>query len=317
MNKLKFLLFFLVILIGNISVIAQPKRFGLNNHQNDLETTYFKNLSRLISSNLDTQQLAQTLADAYLKKRVISAFPDTLTMQQAQEIQNNLVQRLTPYQGSMIGYKAGLTNPKAQEKFNVSQPILGIFLERMLLPSGTKVPIKFAAIPMLEGDLMVRVKDEKINQATNPAATLNHLDAVIPFLELPDLVYDKEVKLNGAMLTAINVGARLGIVGTPILLSQSDEKIIELNKIEMIIVDESGEILAKGNSNTLLGNPLNVVFWIKEQLNSQGKMLKRGDLLSLGSMTPLIPVTDAKTVYVKYQGLGGNNPVEISVTFEE
>jgi 2-keto-4-pentenoate hydratase len=38
----------------------------------------------------------------------------------------------------------------------------------MLLPSGTKVPSNFGARPMIEGDLMVRVASEKINDATTP-----------------------------------------------------------------------------------------------------------------------------------------------------
>ncbi|MGB5595837.1 MAG: hydratase, partial [Crocosphaera sp.] len=72
----------------------------------------------------------------------------------------------------------------------------------------------------------------------------------------------------------------------------------------------------QGNSNALLGNPLNVVFWLKEQLNSQGKTLQKGDLLSLGTITPLIPVKAGKTITAEYQGLQEDQIIEISVTFE-
>lgn len=312
MTKIKFLLFILCIFLGNLSATKWSQVLKLEPETISKNSDSIFHLSNLIAADFEIENLAKILVDAYLQKRTISDFPNTITTQQAQAIQDQLIQGLIPYQGKIIGYKAGLTNAKAQERFNVSQPVLGVFLEQMLLPSGSTVPSNFGAVPMLEGDLIVRVGDEKINQARTPEETLNYLDAVIPFLELPDLVYDKTVQLKGEMLVAINVGARLGIVGTPIPLKK-----IDLKNIQITIIDGSGEILAQGNSNVLLGNPLNVIFWIKEQLHTQGKMLKKGDLLSLGSMTPLIPVTDTKTVYAKYQGLGNNESGEISVIFKE
>ena len=312
MTKIKFLLFILCIFLGNLSATKWPQLLKLKPETINKNSDSISYSSKLIAADFEIEHLAKILVDAYLQKRTISDFPYTITTQQAQAIQDKLIQGLIPHQGKIIGYKVGLTNAKTQERFNVSQPILGIFLEQMLLPSGSTVPKNFGAVPMLEGDLIVRVGDEKINQAKTPEETLDYLDAVIPFLELPDLVYDKTVQLNGEMLVAINVGARLGIVGTSISLDNTD-----LKNIQITIIDGSGKILAQGDSNTLLGNPLNVIFWLKEQLHAQGKTLKKGDLLSLGSMTPLIPITNAKTVYAKYQGLGNNESEEISVIFEE
>ncbi len=211
-----------------------------------------------------------------------------------------------------------MTNPKAQETFNVDQPLLGILLENMLLPSGTTIPVSFGAKPMIEGDLMVRVASNEINDATTSEETLQYLDAVIPFLELPDLVYDKNIKVDGEMLTAINAGARLGIVGDIIPLNIKKMNKEQLKNISVILRDESGKIIVQGNSNALLGDPLNVVFWIKEKLKSQGKTLKKGDLLSLGSMTPLIPIQTVKNIKItaEYQGLPTTKTEKIVVTFE-
>jgi 2-keto-4-pentenoate hydratase len=167
---------------------------------------------------------------------------------------------------------------------------------------------------------MVRVGSEKINKAKTPAETLQYLDAVIPFLELPDLIYAPTVKVNGSLLQAINAGARLGIVGQSIPLSRGERPFAptwgkRLNQIEVIIFEESGKELARGKSSALLGDPLEVVFWIKNQLQQQGKSLKKGDLLSLGSITPLIPVVAGNTIYARYIGLIPNRPIDISVRF--
>lgn len=269
-----------------------------------------------IIAEFNPQTFARQLADRYLNNAVVETVPDNLTGEQAEAVQAEFVISLKPHLGKIIGYKAALTNKIAQDTFNVSQPILGILLEKMLLQSGATVPADFGAIPRLEGDLMVRVGSEKINTAKTPAETLQYLDAVLPCLELPDLIYASTVKVNGSLLQAINAGARLGIVGKPIPINASESWKKRLSQIEIIIFDESGKELARGKSSALLGDPLEVVFWIKNQLQQQGKSLKQGDLLSLGSITPLLPIVPGKTIYGKYLGLN-DNFTEISVSFAE
>ncbi|MDJ0729991.1 MAG: hydratase [Crocosphaera sp.] len=310
-KSLKKSLFFIfsLILFPFLTVTAQPKLIHDKNEDN---------LSILLTDlpSTDIENIAKKIANAYLNKQLITEFNHNLTFQEAKLIQEKVINILSSSQGELIGYKAALTNRKAQESFNVSQPLLGILLENMLLPSGIKVPANFGAKPMMEGDLMVRVSSDKINEATTPQETLQYLDAVIPFLELPDLVYDQNIKVNGEMLMAINAGARLGVVGNIIPLNQEIGTNNSLKNISVTLKDESGKIIGQGNSNALLDDPLNVVFWIKEQLKTQGKTLKKGDLLSLGSITPLLPVETGKTILAEYEGLPKTETETIIVNFE-
>ena len=309
MKKIKLFFVFSLILFPFLTVTAQTQTIDENN-QDDLS---------ILLSNLsfrEIENIAKKIADAYLTKQSITEFNHNLTWEDANSIQEKLINILSSSQGELIGYKAALTNKKAQETFKVKEPLLGILLENMLLPSGITIPANFGAKPMIEGDLMVRVASEKINEVTTPQDTLKYLDAVIPFLELPDLLYDKNIKVNAEMLIAINAGARLGVVGEVITIDRGNINKDTLKDISVKLIDESGEIIAQGNSNALLGDPLNVVFWIKEQLNAQRKTLKKGDLLSLGSITPLIPVEIGKTINAQYTGLEKDQVIEVFITFE-
>ncbi|EAM52653.1 2-keto-4-pentenoate hydratase [Crocosphaera watsonii WH 8501] len=309
MKKIKLFFVFSLILFPFLTVTAQTQTIDENN-QDDLS---------ILLSNLsfrEIENIAKKIADAYLTKQSITEFNHNLTWEDANSIQEKLINILSYSQGELIGYKAALTNKKAQETFKVKEPLLGILLENMLLPSGITIPANFGAKPMIEGDLMVRVASKKINEVTTPQDTLKYLDAVIPFLELPDLVYDKNIKVNAEMLIAINAGARLGVVGEVITIDRENIKKDTLKDISVKLIDESGEIIAQGNSNALLGDPLNVVFWIKEQLKAQRKTLKKGDLLSLGSITPLIPVEIGKTINAQYTGLEKDQVIEVFITFE-
>ncbi|NEP43107.1 MAG: hypothetical protein F6K35_29340 [Okeania sp. SIO2H7] len=185
------------------------------------------------------------------------------------------------------------------------------------MPNGTVISPNFGSRPFSEGDLMVRVGSEEINNAKTPQEALASLDAVIPFIELPDLAYGQDVKLNAPAILAINVGARYGVVGEPILLSPTEEWEGRLKNLTLEILDGDGKVLATGKGSNLLGNPLNVVLWIKDSLLAEGKQLKKGDLLSLGTITPMMPVQPNTSIRGRYTGLKLDEAVEVFVVFEE
>ncbi|WP_413166492.1 2-keto-4-pentenoate hydratase [Capilliphycus salinus ALCB114379] len=260
--------------------------------------------------------LAQQLANTYLKREQVPALSGEMTLPQGILLQKQFVEILTSHLGPVVGYKAGLTNPVAQQRLNVSHPVRGVLLKQMLLDNGAVVSPNFGARPQFEADLMVRVGDDSINQATTPQEALAGLDAVIPFIELPDLVYQSDVKLNAGALVAINVGARLGVLGQPIPLEATPEWEQRLGNIQVIMFDDNGKELARGESSALLGHPLKAVLWLRDDLKAAGIRLKPGDLLSLGTITPLMPVQAKTTIRARYIGLEPQ-PVEVSVRFSE
>ena len=272
------------------------------------------NSTSIVTQNSDSQ-LFKNLVENYLTKTPVDT-TTTLTIPQAKQIQKQFIAEISKNLGEIVGYKAGLTNPNAQQRFNVSQPLRGALLEKMLLESGAVIPAKFGSRPISEGDLIVRVGSAEINNAKTPRETLKYLDAVIPFIELADLVYSQDLKLDAPALLAINVGARAGILGNPIPLADTDEWESRLKNVSIEILDETGKVLVSGNSSSLLGNPLNVVLWIKNSLQAEGKQLKKGDLLSLGSITNFITVKSNTTIRAQYTGLTPNETVEIFVKFE-
>ena len=129
--------------------------------------------------------------------------------------------------GKVVGYKAGLTNPAVQKRFNTDKPVWGKLYEGMVLENGATVEAAFGARPLYEADMLVRVKSAAINQARTPMEVLEAIDQVIPFIELPDLVVQAPPKLNGAGVVyqglqtlgqgAVLVGLILGTMVTFIL----------------------------------------------------------------------------------------------------
>lgn len=256
------------------------------------------------------------LADHYLKKAPAPA-PDPLpTLDQAMMIQGAYVQAIKPVFGKVVGYKAGLTNPSVQKVFGVSAPVRGTLLEKMILKSGATIEAAFGARPLYEGDLILRVGSEAINVAATPMEALKAIDAAIPFIELPDLVYAKNVKINGALLAAVNVAARYGVVGEPIPVQGTPEWMERLKTFKCQIYDQKGTLLVEAPGSSLLEHPINVVIWLRDSLRADGIALKKGDLLSLGTITKLTPAAPNTTVTARYVGLDPKGPAEVTVMFK-
>ena len=255
-------------------------------------------------------------AEAFLKKTPIAAYDPNMTMDQAMKIQGDFVKAIGPTFGKVVGYKAGLTNANVQKAFGVTAPVRGTLMEKMLMKSGAEVPADFGARPLYEGDLILRVKSDKINRAKTPMDALKYIDAAIPFIELPDLAYAKDVKINGPAITAINVAARYGVIGKPIPIKASKAWMDRLKNFKLQILDDKGTMLIEGQGSAVLDHPMNVVLWIKDSLNAEGKKLKRGDLLSLGTITKLTPTSPNTIVRARYIDLDPKGPVEISVKFK-
>jgi 2-keto-4-pentenoate hydratase len=256
------------------------------------------------------------LAEQFLKKIPVTEVDSSMTMEQGLKAQERFLEVIGQEFGSPVGYKAGLTNPNVQKAFGVSQPVRGTLLSKMLLKSGSVVPADFGAASFSEGDLILKVGSEEVNFAKTQEEALRSMEAVIPFIELPDMVFAKGVKLTGPAIVAINVGARYGVLGTPIPVKATPEWIDRLKNFALQVYDEKGAMVAEGTGAALLGHPLNVVLWIKDSLAAEGKKLKKGDLLSLGTVTRMMPAKPGTTVKARYIGLDPAGPVEISVSFK-
>jgi 2-keto-4-pentenoate hydratase len=249
----------------------------------------------------------------YLARREARGFGRTLTMSEALLVQKMMVKRLQPTLGKPVGYKVGLVTREAQERFGVETPVRGVLLEKMLLQSGAEVPPGFAVRPLLEADLIVVVADKKINKARSVIEVAENLKEVVAFIELPDAFIATNPPPDGALLTAGNVGARLGVLGQRAAIVGTAQFVKALGDMKVTVTDQSGAELGRGEGRVILDHPLNSVLWLIEELHSVGERLKPGDMISLGSIKAL-PAPSGKSVSVRYDGLP-SGPLEVSVRF--
>ena len=257
-----------------------------------------------------TQAEIEAQVQRFLARQLLPNPPATMTAEGGACAQRKLVDALAPTHGRVVGYKAGLTNEAVQKRFNVSAPLRGTLLQKMMLEDGAEVPAAFGARPFLEPDLVVEVASSAIHDARTPQEVLASLRSVIPFIELPDTQVQDPSKINAATLLAINVGARLGVLGAPIPVRTDAAFANALRDMTVRTVDSTGKQIGSAKGTAILGHPLNAVVWLAADLKKQGITLRPGDLLSLGAFG-MGAAEAGRTVRVTYDGLPGNPSVSV------
>jgi len=270
-----------------------------------------------------TSVQAECLSDAQVADLVAhytaktpAANPENLSDADGACTRAKVNQLLAQRMGKVVGYKAGLTNPAVQKRFSTDKPVWGKLYEGMVLASGATVDAAFGARPLYEADMLVRVKSAAVNQARTPQEVLDAIDQIIPFIELPDLLVQAPPKLNGAGVTAINVGARLGVAGAPMPVpayrAERFALLQSLADMQVVLTDGTGARLGGGKGSDILDHPLNAVVWLAQALAQEGLAMQPGDLISLGSFSPLLPPKPGLSVTAAYDGLPGAAPVRVT-----
>lgn len=260
------------------------------------------------------EELLPTLVKNYLARQEVSFANTHVNEEDAEWMQNAFVEALEPALGKRVGYKVGLVTRAAQQRFGTDQPVRGQLLEKMLLPNNAEVPANYAVRPVIEADLIVVVKDSAINRAKTPMEVLKNLKEVVAFVELADSYLATNPPVNANVLTAANVGARLGVLGERLPVKANAEFYNALAAMEVTVTDQTGAELGKGHGATILSNPLNAVLWLIEELRENDKKLKPGDLLSLGSIHAF-QAKPGQAITINYRGLPPG-PMKVSFTFK-
>lgn len=255
-------------------------------------------------------------AQAYAAKQPFANPPEGMTAADAACTRAKFQQQLARAHGEPVGYKVDLSNVHLQKSFRATEPVWGSYYKGMLLPARSTVPAKFGAQPLYKADLLVRVKSSGINQAKIPAEVLAHVDQIIPYIELVDVLVQKPAQLTVNNVAAINVGTRLGVMGEPLAVPKEGKArqrmLRELETMSVRVIGPSGRILARGKGSDVMGHPLQAVVWLTGALREQQAELKPGQWVSVGAMSPLLRARAGTRITVAYPGLTGARSVMVN-----
>lgn len=282
------------------------------------------------SNEADIRASLLRFSKQYLEIIPSDGFYYKMTTEEAYKWQDEFVKLLQPKLGGVIGYKAGGFD-RSGKGSGPPVKMRGTFLEKMILNNGAYITSDRYVSSFIESDLLLRVGNEAINTATTDDEILSALDAVIPFIEFPDTMIDTTGIPGDMVATTMimaNMVTRIGVMGDAIPISASDDCKDRLNTFRIVMTDQDGLELGSGSVNEKY-EPLEVIRWLRDSLRKDGKVLKKGHLLSLGNLGVVVPLDQGATavtggagiftgsrVKLTYLGLDPAGPAEVIVNFD-
>ena len=224
-----------------------------------------------------------------------------------------MIEALPSVLGRRVGYEVLFNSAESQQRFGISGPAWGAMFGGIMLFNSTLVHVRQGARLNYQADLIAVVKDAGLAEAESPLEVLDHISALVPFIELPDAMLAGAP--TGAELVAIDGGFRGGVLGPRIPVVPGRALLATLARMEVVVAeDRSGREIGRVRGNVLMGQPIRAVLWLARAMKKDGIELKPGDLLSLGGFFPAAPAEPGTTISATYVGLP-DNPIVV-VHFE-
>jgi 2-keto-4-pentenoate hydratase len=240
-------------------------------------------------------RLGDRLYEAYHTGDGIDPLDESLTVDDGYAVQEAVLDRRAADEGPPVGYKVGFTSAAIREELGVEEPAFGRVLAGTVRSEGR---LDGGLIdPKVEPELAVRL-DSPLDPPVTPVDALAAVGAVVPVIEVVDSrVRGWEIDAGSAV--ADNALAARVVHGDRV----ADPSAVD-PALEGVEVRRNGERVATGVGADVLGGPARVVAWLAEALADRGERLAAGDLVSTGSLTPLVALDPGDTVEARFASLG-------------
>ncbi len=227
---------------------------------------------------------AKFLLDRRLDQTLVDNIPENLyprSVVEAYETQDELVSQLTEKHNSeTCGYKLACTNKLAMDLLNVDGPFSGKMMTHSIFSNGVVLDSKDFVRRVVELEFNF-VLGEDVAETSVPytAETIKpYIKSFLPGIEIVDHRYTDFTNVGGNALIADNAIHGACIHGE----ASGDWQATDLSQhgVQLVV---NNEVVSRGSGEAVLGHPLNVMAWLQNHLQSRGRGLKSGEIVTTGT----------------------------------
>ena len=232
-----------------------------------------------------------------IEKITISKAPN-LTAEEAYQIQDRMTEMKLADGHKIFAPKLGLTSPAKMKQMNVEDPIYGYVFDYMLVENNGTFSVDDYIHARVEPEISIVLK----NELQGPGITIDdvqkNVDYVISSVEILDSRY-QGYGFTHPDVIADNTSARGAVY------SERKVKIGEIDlKNEQATLRINGEVKAQGQGSAVLGDPLETIVFLANEMGSKGQSVPAGVPIMTGGMTSAVAVQENDRIEVEYTTLG-------------
>ena len=246
---------------------------------------------------MDINNLAATLDEAALNAKAIPqlSLQEPFSIGDAYKMQRISINRRYERGEKFVGMKLGFTSKAKMEQMGVHNVIWGRLTDSMELVNNGILNLEKFIHPRAEPEIAFRVS-KTINKVLSRKAARAYIDAVAPAIEIIDSRYEN-FKFSLEDVVADNCSSSAYVIGEWL---NPDTAINDI-EIELTINDDSRQ---RGNSNAILGDPIESLIEMSKMAAQYGLSVKKGDIILAGAATPAEYIASGDQIKAKFQKLG-------------
>jgi 2-keto-4-pentenoate hydratase len=245
--------------------------------------------------------LAADLAQAERSREPIApltAANPQIDVVDAYEIQLINIRQRVAEGARVVGHKVGLSSLAMQQMMGVNEPDYGHLLDEMQVFEDTPVKTAKYLYPRVEVEVGFVLAHDLPGADCTEDDVLGATASFVPAIELIDSrITDWKIALCD---TIADNASSAGFVLGEARVSPAD---IDITAIDAVLTC-NGEVVAKGRSDAVLGNPVTAVAWLARKVESFGVRLRKGDIVLPGSCTRAIDARPGDNFVADFAGLG-------------
>ncbi len=227
------------------------------------------------------------LFDMRTNQRTVAALPADVVPRSLAEgyaVQEMLVRKLLDRIGGRpIGYKIACTSELAQKALGVDGPFFGVLMSATSHASPATVPGSDFTCRCAEAEFAFEMGADVPGGTTYTAESIkDFIVAALPGIEIVDHRYHDWKTVGAPSLLADNAIHGTWVYGEP--SARWREFDFATHATKLIV---NGERTFPGSGAAVLGNPLNVVAWLANELPKFGRVLRKGDRITTGVTTDI------------------------------
>jgi 2-keto-4-pentenoate hydratase len=216
----------------------------------------------------------------------------------AYEIQLINIRQRVAEGARVVGHKVGLSSAAMQQMMGVDEPDYGHLLDEMQVFEDVAVPAGQYLYPRVEVEVGFVLADDLPGAGCTEDDVLAATAAFAPSIELIDTRI-KDWKIALCDTIADNASSAGWVLGE----GRVSPKDIDITGIDAVLT-RNGEVVAKGRSDAVLGNPVTAVAWLARKVDDFGVRLRAGDIVLPGSCTRAIDARAGDSFLAEFAGLG-------------
>jgi 2-keto-4-pentenoate hydratase len=246
-------------------------------------------------------ELAADLAQAERSRRPIApltADHPEIDVVDAYEIQLINIRQRVAEGARVVGHKVGLSSVAMQQMMGVDEPDYGHLLDEMQMFENTSVKAANYLYPRVEVEVGFILAADLPGAGCTEDDVLAATAAFAPSIELIDTrITEWNIALCDTIAdNASSAGFVLGEARVP-------PGELDITAIDAVLT-RNGEVVAKGRSDAVLGNPVTAVAWLARKVEGFGVRLRAGDIVLPGSCTRAIDARPGDAFVAEFAGLG-------------